>query len=89
MAVALRSPSRVSALMPVDNAPVNAPLRSDFDKYVRGMQHVEAEKITKQSDADKILQDYEPVCLVFSTIYMSYESVNLYSTSPSPFANSC
>ena len=72
MAVALRSPNRVSALMPVDNAPVNAPLRSDFDKYVQGMQHVEAVKITKQSDADKILQDYEPVRFVFSTTYMSY-----------------
>ncbi|OJJ86760.1 putative alpha/beta hydrolase [Aspergillus glaucus CBS 516.65] len=59
MAVALRSPSRVSGLVPVDNAPVNARLQSDFGKYVRGMQHVEAEKVTKQSDADKILQGYE------------------------------
>lgn len=61
MAVALRSPSLVAALMPVDNAPVNAALKSDFDKYVRGMQHIEAEKVTKQSDADKILQGYEEV----------------------------
>lgn len=61
MAVALRSPSIVSALMPVDNAPVNAALKSDFDKYVRGMQHIEAEKVKKQSDADKILQNYEEV----------------------------
>lgn len=65
MAVALRSPSRVSGLVPVDNAPVNARLQSDFGKYVRGMQHVEAEKVTKQSDADKILQGYEEVCLGF------------------------
>ena len=63
MAVALRSPSLVTALMPVDNAPVNAPLKSDFGKYVRGMQHIESEKVTKQSDADKILQDYEEVSL--------------------------
>lgn len=63
MAVALRSPSLVAALMPVDNAPVNAPLKSDFGKYVRGMQHIESEKVTKQSDADKILQDYEEVSL--------------------------
>lgn len=61
MTVALRSANLVSALMPVDNAPVNAPLKSDFDKYVRGMQHIEAEKVTKQSDADKILQSYEEV----------------------------
>lgn len=63
MTVALRSPSLVTALMPVDNAPVNAPLKSDFDKYVRGMQHIESEKVTKQSDADKILQGYEEVSL--------------------------
>lgn len=61
MTVALRSPSIVSALMPVDNAPVNAALKSDFDKYVRGMQQIEAEKVKKQSDADKILQNYEEV----------------------------
>ncbi|KAK1143403.1 hypothetical protein N8T08_006731 [Aspergillus melleus] len=59
MAVALDSPNLVSALIPVDNAPVNAALKSDFGKYVEGMQHVEAEKVTKQSEADKILQGYE------------------------------
>ncbi|KAG2412005.1 hypothetical protein HFD88_009561 [Aspergillus terreus] len=59
MAVALGSPELVSALVPVDNAPVNAVLKSDFGKYVRGMQHIEAQKVTKQSDADKILQEYE------------------------------
>jgi pimeloyl-ACP methyl ester carboxylesterase len=59
MAVALGSPELVSALVPVDNAPVNAVLKSDFGKYVRGMQHIEAQNVTKQSDADKILQEYE------------------------------
>ncbi|KAJ5754055.1 uncharacterized protein N7511_008208 [Penicillium nucicola] len=59
MAVALQSPDRVSALIPVDNAPVNAALKSDFPKYVRGMQKVEAAKVSKQSDANKILEDYE------------------------------
>lgn len=61
MAVALRAPERVSALIPVDNAPVNAALKSDFPKYVRGMQKIEAEKVSKQSDANKILEDYEEV----------------------------
>ncbi|KAJ5919416.1 Alpha/beta hydrolase fold-1 [Penicillium verhagenii] len=59
MTVALRSPESVSALIPVDNAPLNAALKSDFPKYVRGMQHVEREKLQKQSDANKILEDYE------------------------------
>ena len=61
MAVALRSPERVSALIPVDNAPVNAALKSDFGKYIRGMQQIEEAKVSKQSDADKILQEYEEV----------------------------
>lgn len=61
MTVALRSAELVSALIPVDNAPVNAALKSDFPKYVRGMQHIESANVTKQSDADKILQDYEKV----------------------------
>ncbi|KAI9931494.1 hypothetical protein ASPWEDRAFT_37694 [Aspergillus wentii DTO 134E9] len=59
MAVALRSPSLVSGLVSVDNSPVNSPLKSDFSKYVRGMQHIEEAKVTKQSEADKILQGYE------------------------------
>ncbi|BCS18951.1 putative alpha/beta hydrolase [Aspergillus puulaauensis] len=59
MTVALNAPELVSALIPVDNAPVNSPLRTDFGKYVRGMQHIESANVTKQSDADKILQDYE------------------------------
>ncbi|CAL5865981.1 uncharacterized protein PFLUO_LOCUS188 [Penicillium psychrofluorescens] len=59
MAVALRSPERVSALIPVDNAPVNAALKSDFGKYIQGMQQIEEAKVSKQSDADKILQEYE------------------------------
>ncbi|KAJ5167714.1 uncharacterized protein N7482_003308 [Penicillium canariense] len=59
MTVALRSPELVSGLIPVDNAPVNAALKSDFPKYVQGMQRIEEAKVAKQSDADKILQEYE------------------------------
>ncbi|KAL2001450.1 hypothetical protein VTN02DRAFT_1766 [Thermoascus thermophilus] len=60
MTVALRHPELVSALIPVDNSPIRAPLRSDFAKYVRGMQAVEAAQVSKQSEADQILQEYEP-----------------------------
>lgn len=67
MTVALDSPNLVSALIPVDNAPVNAALKSDFGKYVQGMQQIEAEKVTKQSDADKILQGYEEVSFAMLT----------------------
>lgn len=61
MTLALNSPEKVSGLIPVDNAPVNAALQSDFPKYVRGMQHVENQGVSKQSDANKILEDYEEV----------------------------
>ncbi|KAJ5772598.1 hypothetical protein N7520_003127 [Penicillium odoratum] len=59
MTVALQAPESVSALISVDNAPLNAALKSDFPKYVRGMQHVEREQVTKQSEANKILEAYE------------------------------
>jgi pimeloyl-ACP methyl ester carboxylesterase len=44
----------------VDNAPVSVPLSSDFAKYVRGMKQIEEAKLTKQKEADDILQQYEP-----------------------------
>ena len=68
MTMALQNPERVSGLIPVDNAPVNAALKSDFPKYVRGMQHVENEKVKKQSEANKILEDYEEVLALYHQI---------------------
>lgn len=62
MVVALRRPELVANLIPVDNAPVDAALKSDFGKYVQGMRKVEEAKISKQSEADDILKDYEEVC---------------------------
>ena len=59
MTVALRKPESVSALIPVDNSPIDAALKSDFGKYVQGMIAVEAAKVTKQSDADALLQKFE------------------------------
>jgi pimeloyl-ACP methyl ester carboxylesterase len=61
MALALRQPNKYAALIPVDNAPVDAALKSDFGKYVTGMKEVEdhSPKLERQSDADKILQKYE------------------------------
>ena len=61
MTLALRSPHIVGALVPVDNAPVDATLKSDFAKYVQGMRHVEDAKVSKQIEADHILKKYEDV----------------------------
>jgi pimeloyl-ACP methyl ester carboxylesterase len=62
MTLALRQPHNYSALIPVDNAPVDAALKSDFSKYVQAMREIEDHRppITRQSEADKILQKYEP-----------------------------
>ena len=61
MTLALRSPNLVGALIPVDNAPVDALLMSKFTKYVRGLRAIEEARITKQVEADDILQKYEQV----------------------------
>jgi hypothetical protein len=63
MTLALKSPEKVADFVSVDNAPVDAALKSDFGKYVQGMRKIEEAKVTKQSDADAILRDYEEVRL--------------------------
>lgn len=61
MVLALQSPETVTALIPVDNAPVSAMLGSPFNDYVKGMKEISEAHVTKQSEADKILAKYEPV----------------------------
>jgi len=59
MTVALRKQLSVSSLISVDNAPVDAALKSGFGKYLNGMKAVERARITKLTEADAIMQDYE------------------------------
>lgn len=61
MTVALRSPQLVGALVPVDNAPVDANLNSDFHKYIQGMRDIEEAQVQRQAEADDILKKYEKV----------------------------
>lgn len=61
MTVALRSPDLVSAMVAVDNSPVRGALGNPFEKYVQGMKEIASSKVTKQSEADRILRDYEEV----------------------------
>jgi hypothetical protein len=63
MTLALQSPETIAGLIPVDNAPVNARLDSSFFEYVKGMKEIEATRVAKTSDADKILTKYEPVTI--------------------------
>ncbi|KAF2452327.1 Alpha/Beta hydrolase protein [Lineolata rhizophorae] len=50
----------VAALVAIDNAPVDAALKSDFAQYVRGMRLVEDARVTRQKDADALLAPYAP-----------------------------
>ncbi|MCJ1449142.1 MAG: hypothetical protein MMC23_009661 [Stictis urceolatum] len=59
MTVALRSPASIGALIPVDNAPVDAVLKGDFGKYVQGMRQVADSNVARQAEADQILEEFE------------------------------
>ncbi|KAL8953351.1 MAG: hypothetical protein Q9222_000778 [Ikaeria aurantiellina] len=59
MTIALRSPDLLGALVAVDNAPVDAELHTNFGKYLEGMKEIQDTGVTKQVDADRILQKYE------------------------------
>ena len=69
MTVALRSSGLVGALIPVDNAPVDAVLKSDFGRYLEGMREIESAGIKKQVEADQILSKYEDVRLNFQHVF--------------------
>ncbi|KAI9746443.1 MAG: hypothetical protein M1818_000156 [Claussenomyces sp. TS43310] len=59
MTFALRYPDRLKSIVSVDNAPIDAALLGNFGKYIQGMKKIEDVGITKQAEADKILQEYE------------------------------
>lgn len=59
MTLALHEPDLVANLVAVDNAPVDARLGSDFARYIRGMKKIDEADVTRQADADKILEPYE------------------------------
>lgn len=61
MTLALRRPGEVAGVVSVDNAPVRAALSRDFTKYIQAMREIEDAKVTKQKEADDILQRYEDV----------------------------
>jgi pimeloyl-ACP methyl ester carboxylesterase len=58
MTMALRNPDCCANIIPIDNAPVDAALSSDFPKYAEGMQRVEQAKPKSQRAADEVLQPY-------------------------------
>jgi pimeloyl-ACP methyl ester carboxylesterase len=59
MTLALRSPDIIHDIVSVDNAPLDAALLSNFGKYIQGMKKIDDAGVTRQAEADKILQDFE------------------------------
>ncbi|KAH9909807.1 alpha/beta-hydrolase [Xylariomycetidae sp. FL2044] len=59
LALALAEPDMINDVVAVDIAPVDAALGGPFGKYVQGMKKIEEAGVTRQSEADKILQEYE------------------------------
>ena len=85
MTVALRSPKLVGAIVPVDNAPADANLKSDFHKYIQGMRDIEEAQVKKQIEADDILKKYEEVgCLSLILARFQHKS---YCVRLFPFGN--
>ncbi|KAG9296937.1 hypothetical protein G9A89_006892 [Geosiphon pyriformis] len=59
MYMALQHVPYIEKLVVVDNAPLKIRLSTDFAKYIEGMKKIEETKLTKQSIADEILQEFE------------------------------
>ncbi|PSK56595.1 hypothetical protein B9Z65_6219 [Elsinoe australis] len=59
MAICLRRRVPVANLVSIDNAPVDAALKSDFGTYCVGMRAIAAAGVKSLSEADKILAGYE------------------------------
>lgn len=59
MTLALRKQVQIGSLIPVDNAPVDAALKSDFSKYIVGMRKIEDSGVKSLKEADKVLEAYE------------------------------
>ena len=59
--MALRYPELYSSVIPVDNAPVDAALSSNFSKYVHGMRMIMDAQVTRTVEADDILKTFEQV----------------------------
>lgn len=59
MALALTHSELVESCIPVDNAPIDTRLSSDFGTYIRAMQEIENKKVHTQKEAYEIMSQYE------------------------------
>lgn len=61
MTLALSHPEIPSAIVAVDNAPIDASLSSDFAGYVKGMYKVADARVKSLSEADGVLEEFAKV----------------------------
>ncbi len=61
MTLALRVPDIIDDIVAVDNAPIDAAILGEFGKYIQGMKKIEDAGVTRQAEADKILEEFEDV----------------------------
>ncbi|KAI8076503.1 Alpha/Beta hydrolase protein [Gilbertella persicaria] len=64
MHVALDQPELPSKIVIVDIAPVHLPLTREYHDHIRIMRDIQSRRLTKQKEADKILQTVEPDLVV-------------------------
>ncbi|KAI8367300.1 Alpha/Beta hydrolase protein [Blakeslea trispora] len=64
MHVALQQPELPSKLVVVDIAPVHLPLTREYHDHIRIMRDIQSRRLTRQKEADEILQTVEPDLVV-------------------------
>lgn len=55
----------LSHLIVADIAPSRGALSSEFQSYIEAMQKIESSQVTNRQDAQRILTEYEPVCILW------------------------
>ncbi|KAL0136769.1 Alpha/Beta hydrolase protein, partial [Mucor lusitanicus] len=64
MNVSLRQPQLPSKLIVIDMAPIKLQLTREYSDHIEAMREIQAKQLTKQKEADEILQKFEPDLIV-------------------------
>ncbi|CEP13627.1 hypothetical protein [Parasitella parasitica] len=64
MNISLRYPELPSKLIVIDMAPIKLQLTREYSDHIEAMRDIQSRKLTKQRDADEILQKSEPDLVV-------------------------
>ncbi|KAL9541024.1 hypothetical protein MBANPS3_009355 [Mucor bainieri] len=64
MNVSLRQPQLPSKLIVIDMAPIKLQLTREYSDHIEAMREIQSKQLTKQKEADEILQKFEPDLIV-------------------------